>query len=47
MNDLNEKRRSRTRLLLGDEALERLKGARVIVFGLGGVGGSAAPVCST
>ena len=42
MNDLNEKRRSRTRLLLGDEALERLKGARVIVFGLGGVGGSAA-----
>ncbi len=30
---------SRTRLLLGGEAMERLKGARVAVFGIGGVGG--------
>ncbi len=29
----------RTRLLLGDEGLERLKNARVAVFGVGGVGG--------
>ena len=29
---------SRTRLLLGDEGIERLKHARVAVFGLGGVG---------
>lgn len=29
----------RTRLLLGDEGLERLKNARVAVFGIGGVGG--------
>lgn len=33
---------SRTRLLLGDAALERLAAARVILFGLGGVGGHAA-----
>ncbi len=33
---------SRTELLLGAEALEKLKAARVIVFGLGGVGGHAA-----
>lgn len=32
---------ARTRLLLGDEAVERLKGCRVAVFGLGGVGGYA------
>jgi tRNA A37 threonylcarbamoyladenosine dehydratase len=32
---------SRTRLLLGDEGMERLAAARVAVFGLGGVGGSA------
>ena len=32
----------RTRRLIGAEALERLDRARVIVFGLGGVGGSAA-----
>ena len=32
----------RTRRLIGAEALEKLKNARVIVFGLGGVGGSAA-----
>lgn len=30
---------SRTRLVLGDEGLERLKAARVAVFGIGGVGG--------
>ena len=29
----------RTRLLLGDDAMEKLKNARVAVFGLGGVGG--------
>lgn len=33
---------SRTRLLLGAEAMERLRRARVAVFGLGGVGGYAA-----
>ena len=30
---------SRTRMLLGGEAMERLAGARVAVFGIGGVGG--------
>ena len=30
---------SRTRFLLGEEAMEKLKNARVAVFGLGGVGG--------
>ncbi len=30
---------SRTRLLLGQEGMEKLKNARVAVFGLGGVGG--------
>ncbi len=33
---------SRTALLLGDEGLERLAGSRVIIFGIGGVGGHAA-----
>ena len=32
---------SRTELLLGQEAMEKLKNARVAVFGLGGVGGYA------
>ena len=32
---------SRTRLLLGDAAMNKLKNARVAVFGLGGVGGYA------
>ncbi|MCB6992824.1 tRNA threonylcarbamoyladenosine dehydratase [bacterium 210820-DFI.6.37] len=32
---------SRTELLLGAESMERLKGARVAVFGVGGVGGYA------
>ena len=30
---------SRTELLLGKEGMERLKNARVAVFGIGGVGG--------
>ncbi|HBK03085.1 MAG TPA: tRNA threonylcarbamoyladenosine dehydratase, partial [Clostridiales bacterium] len=30
---------SRTELLFGKEAMERLAGARVAVFGIGGVGG--------
>ena len=30
---------SRTELLLGKEAMNRLEGARVAVFGIGGVGG--------
>ncbi|TDP54566.1 tRNA threonylcarbamoyladenosine dehydratase [Aminicella lysinilytica] len=29
----------RTRLLIGDEGVDRLAGARILVFGLGGVGG--------
>lgn len=33
---------ARTRLVLGDSGLERLRNARVILFGLGGVGGYAA-----
>lgn len=33
---------SRTRLVLGEAGLERLRNARVILFGLGGVGGYAA-----
>lgn len=32
----------RTRLLLGKEAVEKLKNCRVAVFGIGGVGGNAA-----
>ena len=32
---------SRTRLLLGDDGIEKLKNARVAVFGVGGVGGYA------
>ncbi len=32
----------RTRMLLGDEAMEKLKNSRVAVLGLGGVGGSCA-----
>ena len=34
-----EDRFSRTRMLLGDEAMEKLRGSRVAVFGIGGVGG--------
>lgn len=32
---------SRTEMLIGEEAIEKLKNARVIVFGVGGVGGFA------
>ena len=32
----------RTQMLLGEEGMERLKRARVAVFGIGGVGGYAA-----
>ena len=32
---------SRTRFLLGEQGMERLRKARVAVFGLGGVGGYA------
>ena len=31
---------SRTELLLGKEAMEKLKNAKVAVFGIGGVGGT-------
>lgn len=34
----------RTELLLGGEAMDRLKGARVAVFGIGGVGGYVAEI---
>ena len=30
---------SRTQLLLGEEAMDRLKNTRIAVFGVGGVGG--------
>ena len=36
-----EEQLSRTALLLGEEALAKLKGSRVAVFGIGGVGGYA------
>lgn len=39
---MEEGRFSRTEQLLGREAMERLKRARVAVFGIGGVGGHAA-----
>ncbi len=32
---------ARTRMLLGDDAMQRLSGAKVAVFGIGGVGGYA------
>lgn len=37
-----EDRFTRTRMLLGDEAMERLAAAKVAVFGIGGVGGYVA-----
>ena len=37
---------SRTRMLLGDEAMDRLGRARVAVFGIGGVGGHAVEALS-
>ena len=36
-----DNRFSRTQRILGDDAMERLKNASVIVFGIGGVGGAA------
>ena len=38
----NNERFSRTRLLLGDEAIEKLAATRVAIFGVGGVGGYVA-----
>ena len=35
-----EERYLRTAMLIGEEALEKIKGARVAVFGVGGVGGN-------
>lgn len=42
MTDHRKEQLSRTALLLGDDAVERLSQARVAVFGVGGVGGFAA-----
>ena len=39
---MNTEQFSRTELLLGGEAMEILKDARVAVFGIGGVGGYVA-----
>ena len=41
-NERDRERFSRTRALLGDEAMQKLANARVAVFGLGGVGGHCA-----
>ena len=41
MQNRNREALSRTELLLGNEAIERLGNARVIIFGIGGVGGYA------
>lgn len=41
MTDHRKEQLSRTALLLGDDAVERLSQARVAVFGVGGVGGFA------
>ena len=38
---------SRTQLLLGAEAMEKLHRARVAVFGIGGVGGYTGRRCQT
>ena len=35
---------SRTEMLVGKDAVERLKGSKVAVFGVGGVGGYAVEV---
>ena len=37
---------SRTELLLGKEAMERLAQSRVAVFGVGGVGGCGRSTCT-
>ena len=39
MNDETREQYARTRLLLGQDGLDRLRKARVAVFGVGGVGG--------
>ena len=39
---LQDDRLQRTRLMLGDDAVEKLKKANVIIFGVGGVGGNCA-----
>ena len=39
MQNRNKEALSRTELLLGSDAMEKLAGARVIIFGIGGVGG--------
>lgn len=39
---MNREAAQRTRMLLGDRALERLRDARIMIFGLGGVGSYAA-----
>ena len=39
----NESVYTRTEMMLGEEGLERLKGSHVAIFGVGGVGGFAAP----
>lgn len=44
MTDIQNNWNSRTRLLLGDESVRRLAEARVLVAGVGGVGGYAAEV---
>ena len=41
MTDFERERHARTELLLGKEAIERLRGTRVAIFGIGGVGGYA------
>ena len=41
-NENDRERFSRTRALLGEEAMQKLASARVAVFGLGGVGGHCA-----
>jgi len=38
---MQDDRLARTRMLLGEDAIRKLKSSRVAVFGLGGVGGSA------
>ncbi|MBO5879362.1 MAG: tRNA threonylcarbamoyladenosine dehydratase [Clostridia bacterium] len=41
MNEEKNNAFSRTELLLGEDAMKKLKEARVIIFGIGGVGGHA------
>lgn len=42
MSDLNGDQFMRTAILLGDEAMEKLRSSRVAIFGVGGVGGYVA-----